>query len=218
MSLTHAPKGTLEPGAISPIRSVPAQIERPEYVGKDREARFTGSEVKDAETVERIREATRIRSTVSASLTSEPVNRASRSLPTYSGRSICAGTLLIGLIVPGSSVPCGACVSDMPGSLRKRGSRPEESHGPDQPPGHGRAGPGVLGEPSHRRGGAGPAEPRGGPDGPVPHARGRPAGVRHGGPAQRGLGRGRPSLERRPLVSGVRPRRAVRRRPYSAKP
>lgn len=60
MSLTHAPKGTLEPGAISPIRSVPAQIERPEYVGKDREARFTGSEVKDAETVERIRVASRI--------------------------------------------------------------------------------------------------------------------------------------------------------------
>src|SRR5665648_1251645 len=60
MSLTHAPEGTLEPGAISPIRSVPAQIERPEYVGKDREARFTGSEVKDAETVERIRVASRI--------------------------------------------------------------------------------------------------------------------------------------------------------------
>src|SRR5450756_1982691 len=60
MSLTHAPEGTLEPGTISPIRSVPAQIERPEYIGKDREARFTGSEVKDAETVERIRVASRI--------------------------------------------------------------------------------------------------------------------------------------------------------------
>ena len=60
MSLTHAPEGTLEPGTISPIRSVPAQIERPEYVGKDREAPFTGSEVKDPETVERIRVASRI--------------------------------------------------------------------------------------------------------------------------------------------------------------
>ena len=60
MSTTHAPEGTLVPGTLSPVRTVPAAIERPEYVGKDRELPFTGSEVKDAETIERIRVAGRI--------------------------------------------------------------------------------------------------------------------------------------------------------------
>ena len=60
MSLTHAPTGTLVPGKLSPLRPVPAHIERPEYVGKDRERPFTGSEVKDVDTVERIRRAGRI--------------------------------------------------------------------------------------------------------------------------------------------------------------
>ncbi len=60
MSLTHAPTGTLVPGKIGPIRSVPAHVERPEYVGRDRERPFTGSEVKDAETVERIRSVGRL--------------------------------------------------------------------------------------------------------------------------------------------------------------
>nr|WP_297427921.1 type I methionyl aminopeptidase [uncultured Actinotalea sp.] len=60
MSIAHAPTGTLVPGTVSPLREVPPHIERPEYVGKDRELRFTGSEVKDAETIERIRIASRI--------------------------------------------------------------------------------------------------------------------------------------------------------------
>ena len=60
MSLTHAPTGTLVPGTVGPVRPVPARIARPEYVGRDRERPFTGSEVKDAETVERIRRAGRI--------------------------------------------------------------------------------------------------------------------------------------------------------------
>jgi methionyl aminopeptidase len=60
MSLTHAPEGTLQRGTVSPLRAVPAHVERPEYVGRDREAPFTGSEVKTAETVERIRRAGRI--------------------------------------------------------------------------------------------------------------------------------------------------------------
>ena len=60
MTLTHAPEGRLTPGTISPLRHVPAGVELPEYVGKDRERPFTGSEVKDAETVERIRAAGRI--------------------------------------------------------------------------------------------------------------------------------------------------------------
>ena len=45
---------------ISPRREVPAHIERPEYVDKDQPAPFTGSEVKDAETIERIRIASRL--------------------------------------------------------------------------------------------------------------------------------------------------------------
>jgi methionyl aminopeptidase len=50
----------LRPGRQSPRRSVPDSIERPEYVGKPAPSPFTGSEVKDAETVERMRIAGRI--------------------------------------------------------------------------------------------------------------------------------------------------------------
>ncbi len=60
MTLTHAPEGRLTPGTVSPLRSVPPGVELPEYVGKDRERPFTGSEVKDAGTIERIRVAGRI--------------------------------------------------------------------------------------------------------------------------------------------------------------
>ncbi|NLF05527.1 MAG: type I methionyl aminopeptidase [Actinomycetales bacterium] len=60
MTSSTAPLGTLVPGVVSPLRSVPGHIERPEYVGKDRELEFTGSEVKDAETIEKIRAAGRI--------------------------------------------------------------------------------------------------------------------------------------------------------------
>jgi len=45
----------LSPGVVSPMRTVPTSIPRPEYVGKQRAARFTGSEVKDADTIERMR-------------------------------------------------------------------------------------------------------------------------------------------------------------------
>jgi len=51
---------TLSPGVISPMRTVPAHIPRPEYVGKPRAARWTGSEVKDADTIERMRIAGRL--------------------------------------------------------------------------------------------------------------------------------------------------------------
>jgi methionyl aminopeptidase len=47
--------GTVRPGEISPRRPVPAHIPRPEYVDKPAPARFTGSEVKDAETIEKMR-------------------------------------------------------------------------------------------------------------------------------------------------------------------
>jgi len=51
---------TLTPGQVSPVRAVPPSIDRPEYVGRPRPARFTGPEVKDAETVARMRVAGRI--------------------------------------------------------------------------------------------------------------------------------------------------------------
>jgi methionyl aminopeptidase len=51
---------SLQPGVVSPMRSVPPHIPRPEYVGKPRAARPTGSEVKDADTIERMRIAGRL--------------------------------------------------------------------------------------------------------------------------------------------------------------
>lgn len=48
------------PAPVSPLRAVPARIPRPEYVGRPAPAPFRGSEVKDAETVERMRVACRL--------------------------------------------------------------------------------------------------------------------------------------------------------------
>lgn len=55
-----APLGNLVPGTPTPMRWVPASIERPEYVGKPAPAKFEGSEVKSPETLERIRHASKI--------------------------------------------------------------------------------------------------------------------------------------------------------------
>lgn len=52
--------GHLVPGKISPRRSVPSQIPRPEYVGKPAPARFMGSHIKSAEQIEKIRKAGKI--------------------------------------------------------------------------------------------------------------------------------------------------------------
>ncbi len=57
---TTAPVGTLVQGNVSPYLPVPASIARPEYVGKAGPAKFNGSEVKSAQTVERIRIASKI--------------------------------------------------------------------------------------------------------------------------------------------------------------
>src|SRR6187431_2003204 len=57
MPLTYA---TVAPGALSPRRPVPASIPRPEYVDRPSPARYTGPEVKDDETIERMRVAGRI--------------------------------------------------------------------------------------------------------------------------------------------------------------
>jgi methionyl aminopeptidase len=48
------------PGVVSPRRTVPASIERPEYVDRPGPTPFTGGNVVDPETVERIRVASRI--------------------------------------------------------------------------------------------------------------------------------------------------------------
>ncbi|HSK26286.1 MAG TPA: type I methionyl aminopeptidase [Jiangellales bacterium] len=48
---------TVAPGRVSPMRSVPPHIPRPEYVGRSRPAPYTGPEAKDPETVERMRRA-----------------------------------------------------------------------------------------------------------------------------------------------------------------
>jgi methionyl aminopeptidase len=50
----------LVPGQIAPPLPVPSAIARPEYVGRKGPARFTGSEVKDADTIARMRVAGRI--------------------------------------------------------------------------------------------------------------------------------------------------------------
>jgi len=54
--------GHLVPGRVTPVRSVPADIERPEYVGKKGPREFTGSDVYSPERVEQIRESGRIAS------------------------------------------------------------------------------------------------------------------------------------------------------------
>jgi len=51
---------TLMPGTLSPILPVPDGIDRPEYVGRPLPARYTGPEVKDSGTIERMRVAGRI--------------------------------------------------------------------------------------------------------------------------------------------------------------
>jgi methionyl aminopeptidase len=50
----------IAPAAISPRRPVPGSIPRPEYVDRPSPAPFTGSEVKDDETIARIRAACRL--------------------------------------------------------------------------------------------------------------------------------------------------------------
>jgi methionyl aminopeptidase len=51
---------SLVPGTLSPTLSVPAAIARPEYVGRRAPEKYTGPEVKDPETIERMRVAGRL--------------------------------------------------------------------------------------------------------------------------------------------------------------
>lgn len=61
MSLAdRAPRGNLKPGTLSPKLSVPAHIERPEYMFHSGPEVVTASDIKTPETVEKIRHAGRI--------------------------------------------------------------------------------------------------------------------------------------------------------------
>jgi len=60
MSTVHASRSTLVPGTVSPRRSVPSTIARPEYVGRPGPAPWTGSNVLDEGTIELVRVAARI--------------------------------------------------------------------------------------------------------------------------------------------------------------
>ena len=60
MAPAHPTRAALVPGRQSPRRTVPAAIERPEYVGRPGPRAWTGSDVLDDETVARVRVASRI--------------------------------------------------------------------------------------------------------------------------------------------------------------
>jgi methionyl aminopeptidase len=60
MPVNTTRRAPLTPGAPTPIRSVPASIPRPEYVGRPGPARYTGSHVQTAETIEKMRVAGRL--------------------------------------------------------------------------------------------------------------------------------------------------------------
>ncbi|MCB7135466.1 type I methionyl aminopeptidase [Cellulosimicrobium marinum] len=57
---TPTRRGPLTPGVVGPRRTVPASIPRPEYVGRPGPQPYTGSEVNDPDTVDRIRVASRV--------------------------------------------------------------------------------------------------------------------------------------------------------------
>ncbi|MEL0317395.1 MAG: type I methionyl aminopeptidase [Aquiluna sp.] len=52
--------GHLLPGRLSPMRSVPADIVKPEYVGKPAQAPHVGVDVYDIQTIQRIRKASKL--------------------------------------------------------------------------------------------------------------------------------------------------------------
>ena len=55
-----APVTVIKPFPVSPLRQVPAHIERPPYVGQPRPERYDGSDVQTPETIEKMRVAGRI--------------------------------------------------------------------------------------------------------------------------------------------------------------
>lgn len=57
MQADRAPLGNLQPGNVSPLRTVPTHIERPEYLFHDGPEVVTASEIKSPEVIEKIRVA-----------------------------------------------------------------------------------------------------------------------------------------------------------------
>lgn len=53
-------RDSITKGTVSPLRSVPQSIARPEYVGRKRAAQWSGGDVHDPEMIERIRASARI--------------------------------------------------------------------------------------------------------------------------------------------------------------
>ena len=76
MLADRAPRGTLTQGIVSPRREVPLAIPRPEYVGRMGPERVTASDIKDAETIERIRAAGRVAARALAVLRGDFLSRA----------------------------------------------------------------------------------------------------------------------------------------------
>ncbi|MBP3223464.1 MAG: type I methionyl aminopeptidase [Actinomycetaceae bacterium] len=60
MLANRAPLGTLTPGELTPQRTVPSHIERPEYLFHDGPERVTSSDIKTEEIIEKIRIASHI--------------------------------------------------------------------------------------------------------------------------------------------------------------
>ncbi|MFT4246020.1 MAG: type I methionyl aminopeptidase [Micrococcaceae bacterium] len=60
MTSNTAPIGKLKPGKVTPMRKVPASIERPEYVGRPAPTPYKGPNVQTAETIEKIRISSKI--------------------------------------------------------------------------------------------------------------------------------------------------------------
>lgn len=58
--MTTTATDTVLPGRVSPMRTVPRDIPRPEYVGRSGPKRFRGSDVQDADTIARMRVAGRL--------------------------------------------------------------------------------------------------------------------------------------------------------------
>ena len=75
MPLTYA---SVAPGTVTDRRRVPSTIARPEYVGKPAPTPYTGPEVKDAETIEKMRIAGRIAAQAMAGGREASSRRASR--------------------------------------------------------------------------------------------------------------------------------------------
>lgn len=50
-----ATRESISPGVVSPLRAVPREIPRPEYVGRRKAARWRGGDIHSAEVIERIR-------------------------------------------------------------------------------------------------------------------------------------------------------------------